>query len=454
MMDILFNVHFFTPNFYHFGCIITSQGGGRMDSKFYICIDLKTFYASVECVERGLDPFTTNLVVADPSRGKGAICLAISPALKALGIKNRCRLFEIPDGVEYITAMPRMKLYMEYSTRIYSIYLRYISKEDIHPYSIDEMFLDVTNYLELYNTTPEKIARALLNKIYDELGLTATAGIGTNLFLCKVALDIKAKKTKTNIAFLDEEKFKEELWDHQPLSSFWQIAHGIERRLNRLGIYTMRDLARANEDILYKEFGINAEILIDHSKGIEPVTIKDIKAYKTKSHSISQSQVLFEDYEYDKARLIVKEMVEVLSFKLIDEHLVTSHVSLGIGYSKDTIKSTGGSMKMNICTNVYSKLLPYFLEIFDRTTNKDFKIRRVGISFGNVMPEDHEYFNLFTTPEEVYKERKLQETISDIKKKYGKSSVIKAMNLEEGATTLKRNKLIGGHNAETKDEDK
>lgn len=426
-----------------------------MDKKsYYICIDLKTFFASVECVLRGLDPFKTNLVVADPSRGKGAICLAISPALKNMGIRNRCRLFEIPDGIEYITAMPRMKKYMEFSTKIYSIYLRYIAKEDIHPYSIDEMFLDVTNYLELYNTTPEKIARALLNKIYDELGLTATAGIGTNLFLCKVALDIKAKNTKTNIAFLDEETFKEELWDHRPLSDFWQIAHGIESRLNRLGLFTMRDVANANEEILYKEFGVNAEILIDHAKGIEPVTIKDIKAYKTKSHSISQSQILFEDYEYKKARLIVKEMVEVLSFKLIDERLVTSHISLYIGYSKDTIKPTGGSMKMNICTNVYSKILPYFLELFDKTTNPNFLIRRVGISFGNVVSEDLEYFNLFTEPEEVYKERKLQQTISDIKKKYGKSSVIKAMNLEDGATTLKRNKLIGGHNADVKDENK
>ena len=425
-----------------------------MDKKrYYICIDLKTFFASVECVLRGLDPFKNNLVVADPSRGKGAICLAISPALKNMGIRNRCRLFEIPDGIEYITAMPRMKKYMEFSTKIYSIYLRYIAKEDIHPYSIDEMFLDVTNYLELYNTTPEKIARALLNKIYDELGLTATAGIGTNLFLCKVALDIKAKKTKTNIAFLDEELFKKEMWDHLPLTDFWQIAHGIERRLNRLGLFTLKDVANADEEMLYKEFGVNAEILIDHSKGIEPVTIKDIKAYKTKSHSISQSQILFEDYEYDKARLVVKEMVEVLSFKLIDERLVTSHISLYIGYSKDVIKPTGGSMKMNICTNVYSKILPYFMEMFDRTTNPNFKIRRVGISFGNVVSEDLEYFNLFTEPEEVYKERKLQQTINDLKKKYGKSSVIKAMNLEDGATTLKRNKLIGGHNADVKDED-
>ena len=419
-----------------------------MSNHIYLCIDLKTFYASCECVMRNLDPFETNLVVADPSRGKGAICLAISPKLKAMGIKNRCRLFEIPDGVEYITAMPQMKKYMEFSSKIYSIYLRYIAKEDIYPYSIDEMFLDVTTYLSLYKTTPEKLAKALMNKIRTELGLPSACGIGSNLFLAKVALDITAKHTKDNIGFLDEEKFKKELWNHYPLTDFWQIAGGITGRLNNMGIYTMKDIAEADEERLYKEFGINAEILIDHANGIEPVTIKDILSYKRKSQSISQSQILFTDYEFDKARLILKEMVEVLSFKLIDEHLVTSHVALSIGYSKDEINPTGGSMKINLCTNVYSKLLPHFLEIFDKTTNKEVKIRRIAISFGNVMPEEYEYFNLFTEPEEVYKERKLQQTISDIKKKYGKSSVIKAMNLEEGATTLKRNKLIGGHNGE------
>ena len=422
-------------------------------NKTYLCIDLKTFFASVECAERGLDPFTTNLVVADPSRGKGAICLAISPALKALGIKNRCRLFDIPDHIKYITAMPRMKKYMEYSSRIYSIYLRYIAKEDIHPYSIDEMFLDVTNYLKIYKTTAIKMAEALMKKIQDELHICATVGIGTNLFLCKIALDITAKHSKSNIGYLDEEKFKAELWNHQPLSDFWQIASGMEKRLNKLGLFTMRDISNADEEILYKEFGINAEILIDHSNGIEPVTIEHIKNYKNKSHSISQSQILFEDYEPHKARLILKEMVEVLSLQLVDRKLVTNNIGLYVGYSKDSNqKGTGGSMKLTICTNVFSKLLPSFLEIYDSTTNFNCKVRRIGISFGNVLPENYEYFDLFTNPEEVEKERKLAITINSLKKKYGKNSILKAMNLEEGATTRKRNTLIGGHNAETKDE--
>ena len=258
-----------------------------MSDSYYLCIDLKTFYASCECVLRGLDPFKTNLVVADPSRGKGAICLAISPKLKAMGIRNRCRLFEIPDGIEYITAMPQMKKYMEFSSKIYSIYLRYIAKEDIYPYSIDEMFLDISTYLKLYKTTPEKLAKALMNKIKDELGLPSACGIGTNLFLAKVALDITAKHTPDNIGFLDEEKFKKELWTHQPISDFWQIAGGMTKRLNNMGLYTLKDISMANPDLLYMEFGVNAEILIDHANGIEPVTIKDIKNYKRKSQSIS-----------------------------------------------------------------------------------------------------------------------------------------------------------------------
>ena len=255
----------------------------------YLCIDLKSFFASVECVERGLDPMKVNLVVADPSRGNGAICLAITPAMKKLGISNRCRIYEIPDDVEYITALPRMKKYIEYAAKIYKIYLRYVSKDDIHPYSIDEMFLDVTSYLKMYNTTAEKLAKALVRRIYQELGLTATVGVGTNLFLSKVALDICAKKSIDNIGFLDEELFKKKLWTHRPLIDFWQIGGGTERRLNKLGLYTLKDVSNADEEILYKEFGINAEILIDHAKGIEPVLISDIKSYKNKHkyHKVS-----------------------------------------------------------------------------------------------------------------------------------------------------------------------
>ena len=424
-----------------------------MSSKYYLCIDLKTFYASCECVMRGLDPFKTNLVVADPSRGNGAITLAISPKLKALGVKNRCRIFEIPKGIDYIVAIPQMKKYMEFSAKIYSIYLRYISKEDIYPYSIDEMFLDITTYLKLYNTTPLKLAQFLMDKIYNELGLPSACGIGTNLFLAKIALDITAKHSKNNIGFLDEEKFKKELWDHEPLSDFWQIAGGITKRLNSMGIYTMRGISEYNEDALYKEFGINAEILIDHSKGIEPVTMKDIKNYKNKSHSISQSQILFSDYEFDKAKIAMMEMVELLSLQLVEKRLVTSNIGLQIRYSKDSHKPTGGSMKMTICTNVFSKLLPYFIEVFEKTTSKENKIRGIGISFNNVVSENMEYYDLFTDTEEVEKERDLERTINDIKKKFGKNSVLKGMNLLDGATTIKRNDLIGGHNAERKDED-
>lgn len=423
-----------------------------MSDRVYICIDLKTFYASVECVLRGLDPFKTKLVVADPSRGNGAITLAVSPLMKKLGVKNRCRIFEIPKEIDYIVAIPQMKKYMEYSSKIYSIYLRYIAKEDIYPYSIDEMFLDITTYLSLYNTTPEKLAKALMNKIYEELGLPSACGIGTNLFLCKVALDITAKHQPDNIGYLDEKTFKETLWNHRPLSDFWQIARGIEARLNKSGLYTMKDIASCDEEILYKEFGINAEILIDHANGIEPVTIKDIKNYKNKSHSISQSQILFEDYEYHKARLALTEMVEVLSLQLVEKKLVSNSISLTVGYSKDVHKPTGGSMKLTICTNVFSKLLPYFLELFDRTTAKEYKIRRLGLSFNNVVNESCEYYDLFTDEDEVVKERTLERTINDLKKKYGKNAVLKGMNLVDGATTVKRNKLIGGHNAERKDE--
>ena len=424
-----------------------------MSNRYYLCIDLKTFYASVECVLRGLDPFKTKLVVADPTRGNGAITLAVSPYMKELGVKNRCRIFEIPKDMEYIVAIPQMKKYMEYSAKIYGIYLRYIAKEDIYPYSIDEMFLDITTYLKLYKTTPENLAKKLMDKVYEELGLPSACGIGTNLFLAKIALDITAKHNKDRIGFLDEEKFKNELWDHRPLSDFWQIARGIETRLNRLGLYTMRDITNANEDILYKEFGINAEILIDHANGVEPVTVKDIKSYKNKSKSISQSQILFTDYTKEKARLALTEMIEILSLQLVEKSLVTSNISLTIRYSKDSHKPTGGSMKLTICTNVYSKLLPYFLELYDRTTVSDFLIRGIGISFNNVVNESNEYFDLFTDEEEVKKERSLEKTIIDLKKKYGKNSVLKAMNLSEGATTIKRNKLIGGHNAERENED-
>ena len=279
--------------------------------RYYLCIDLKTFYASVECVERGLDPFNTNLVVADPDRGKGTICLAVSPKMKMLGVKNRCRVFEIPPNIKYIMATPRMKKYIEYSANIYGIYLKYFSKDDIHVYSIDEAFMDVTNYLKLYKVNAIDIAKTIIKDIFKTYGITAVAGIGTNMYLAKIALDITAKHSSTNIGFLDEEKYKKELWHHKPLSDFWQIGKGIERRLNKMRIFDMYDIAHTDPKKLYKEFGVNAEYLIDHSLGKESCTISDIKKYKSKTNSITNSQVLFEDYSFDKARLVLKEMVEI-----------------------------------------------------------------------------------------------------------------------------------------------
>lgn len=413
----------------------------------YLCIDLKTFYASVECVERGLDPFQAQLVVADKSRGNGSICLAVSPKMKALGVKNRCRLFEIPKEIEYIAAKPRMALYIKYSADIYAIYLRYISKDDIHVYSIDEAFLDATKYLKLYRMTAFELAQKIMNDIYKEIGITATCGIGTNLYLAKIALDISAKHNKTNISYLDEDTYKKTLWKHQPLTDFWRIGRGISKRLNNIGIYDMEGIAKADDAVLKKIFGVDYVIIKDHANGIEPVKISDIKKYRSKEQSISQGQVLFEDYKYSEARLVVKEMTELLSLELIDKHLVTNNISIYIGYSKDATDPTGGSKKISQTTNVYSILVDNILELFDVTTNKYLPIRKINISFNNVKDELYEQLDLFTDYENIKKERKLEQTINDLKKKFGKNSILRGMNFEEKATTRKRNLLIGGHNS-------
>ena len=414
--------------------------------KYYLCIDLKTFYASVECVERGLDPFNTNLVVADPSRGKGTICLAISPKMKMLGVKNRCRIFEIPPTIKYIIATPRMKKYIEYSANIYSIYLKYFSKEDIHVYSIDEAFMDVTKYLKLYKLNPIELAKKIIKDIFKTYGITATAGIGTNMYLAKIALDITAKHNPQNIGYLDEEKYKQELWHHKPLSDFWQIGRGIERRLNKMRIFDMYDIAHTEQKRLYKEFGVNAEYLIDHSWGKESCTIADIKAYKPKTNSITNSQILFEDYSFIKARLVLKEMVELGSLRLIESNLVTDTISLYIGYSKNIIKATGGTRKLSNYTNIYSELLKAFLELYDKTTDKSVPIRRIGVNFANVIETENVQLSLFKNQEKVDEERKLEIAMCSIKNKMGKNAIIRGMDLEEGATTMMRNKLIGGHN--------
>lgn len=416
--------------------------------RVYLCIDLKTFFASVECVERNLDPFKVNLAVADKERGKGALCLAISPKLKALGIKNRCRLFEIPSYLDLIIAKPRMKLYMEYAANIYEIYLKYVCDDDIHVYSIDEVFLDISTYFKLYRKTPLQMARMIIDDIFETTGITATAGIGSNLYLSKVALDISAKHNPSNIGILNEHLYKQTLWHHQPITDFWHVGRGIAKRLAKYQIFDMAGVAFCDEKILYQEFGVNAKYLIDHAWGKEPTTIAQIKKYQPENNSISHSQVLFEDYSYEDALLAMKEMVELKVLDLVEQHLVTRHIALYVGYSNKKIKATGGSLKIGVCTNSYRILLSEFITLYKRTTHLNCPIRRLGISFGGVIDEKYEAYDLFTDYQEIEKERKLQEALINIKGRYGKNAVFKGMDLLEKATTLKRNKLIGGHNGE------
>ena len=417
-----------------------------MSDKMYCCIDLKSFYASVECVERGLDPMKTNLIVADPTRGSGSICLAITPAMKALGIKNRCRVFQIPKNVEYITAMPQMRKYMEISADIYSVYLRYVSPDDIHVYSIDECFIDMTDYLKLYKKTPLEFTVMLMDAVYNETGICASAGIGTNLFLCKVALDITAKHSPNFIGFLDEKKFKETVWTHRPITDVWNIGRGIAARLERMGIFDLKGVAEFPENMLYKEFGVNAEFLIDHANGREPCTIKDIHEYKSKSASISNSQILFEDYGYNDALTVMKEMVDLQVLELVDRHLVTDSISLHIGYSKDVIKPSGGTRKLDGFTNSYKKIISHFEALYNETVNKAFPIRKISIGLCNLQDDYMASITLFTDVEAEERERKLLETVIDIKKRYGKNSILKGISYTEKATARSRNKMVGGHN--------
>ena len=415
--------------------------------KMYLCIDLKTFYASVECVERNLDPFKTNLVVADPNRKSGAICLAISPAMKALGIKNRCRIFEIPKNVKYITAMPRMKKYIDYAANVYAVYLKYIAPEDIHVYSIDEAFMDVTSYLKLYNMTAKELAIVIMNDIFQTLKITATAGIGTNMYLAKIALDITAKHVADNIGYLDETKYQKELWHHLPLTDFWQIGQGITKHLAKLGIYDMYDIAHAPEERLYKEFGINAKLLIDHAYGIEPCTIADIKNYKSKTKSLSNSQILFKDYNFEDTRIVVKEMVDILSLGLVENHFYCRAISLRINYSKECISSTGGSKRLLKPSDTYHDLVQAFLSIYDKTTKRDYPIRKISLSVNDVTAKPVKQLDLFSTVEKSDTDRKIANVMNQIKHKYGKNAILKGIDLTEAATTKKRNKLIGGHNS-------
>ena len=504
--------------------------------KTYIAIDLKSFYASVECRERNRDPLTTNLVVADPSRTEKTICLAVSPSLKKYGLSGRARLFEViqkvnaannirklkaPNKVfcgssddstelqknpslkiDYIIAPPRMARYMEYSTKIYNIYLKYIAPEDIHIYSIDEVFIDVTHYLSTYNMTAHELAMTMIQDILDTTGITATAGIGTNMYLCKIAMDIVAKhiepdKNGVRIAELDEMSYRRLLWNHKPLTDFWRVGRGYSKKLEKIGLYTMGDIARCsigkstdyyNEELLYKLFGINAELLIDHAWGYEPCTMEDVKAYKPETNSISSGQVLHCPYEFDKARLVVKEMIDLMALDLVDKGLVTSQIVLTIGYDIEnmTDKNRSQSYKGTVTTNYYGKKVPKpahgttnlpkqtssttlitnaVMELYDKIVNKKLLIRRINIVANKLVDErsvknanKYEQLDLFTDYEDLKKQRekenaeserekRMQNTILDIKKKFGKNAILKGMNLQKGATAKDRNNQIGGHKA-------
>lgn len=507
-----------------------------MAERQYIAIDLKSFYASVECMERGLDPLTTNLVVADASRTEKTICLAVSPSLKAYGIPGRARLFEVvqkvkeenrrrksraPGGVligesvsamelaadsslaaGYITAPPRMAYYMEYSTRIYEIYLKYVAPEDMIVYSIDEVFMDVTNYLKTYGMSSRQLAITIIKDVLETTGITAAGGIGTNLYLAKIAMDIVAKKIPPDkdgvrIAGLNERTYREQLWTHTPLTDFWRVGKGYAGKLEACGIYTMGDVARCsmgkpneyyNADLLYNMFGVNAELLIDHAWGWEPCTISDIKAYKPSANSICSGQVLQYPYDAEKTRIIVCEMADQLALDLVDKKLVTNQLTLTIGYDienlKDPEKASSylgeitvdaygrkvpkhghGTIHLDKYTSSARKITEKAAELYDRIDNPRLLVRRVTLNANNLLPEDeiaddiaYEQMDLFTDYKtienqkkqeqaELERERKIQDAVLELKKKFGKNAVLKGMNLKEGATAISRNGQIGGHKA-------
>lgn len=507
-----------------------------MENRTYIAIDLKSFYASVECKERNLDPLTTNLVVADRSRTEKTICLAVSPSLKTYGIPGRARLFEVVQKVkevnmqrkgrtpgrefqgssynhqklqanpalelDYIVATPRMALYMKYSTRIYDVYLKYIAPEDMHVYSVDEVFMDVTAYLNTYHMTAKELAKTIIKDVLKTTGITATAGIGTNMYLCKVAMDIVAKHTDADddgvrIAELDEMSYRRLLWDHRPITDFWRVGKGYAKKLEQHGLYTMGDVARCsigganefhNEDLLYKLFGINAELLIDHAWGWEPCTMEMVKAYKPESNSLGSGQVLQSPYTYDKARIVVREMTDALVLDLVDKGLVTDQLVLTVGYDIENLKDVGrrGAYKGEVTTDYYGRKVPKHahgttsldkpcsssaliidavMELYDRIVDENLLIRRVNISANRVVDEksavtkdEFKQLDIFTDYEEMRKqealeeeamarEKQVQKAMLSIKKKYGKNAILKGMSLEEGATGMDRNEQIGGHKA-------
>ena len=494
------------------------------EQHIYIAIDLKSFYASVECHERGLDPLTTNLVVADSSRTEKTVCLAVTPALKQYGISGRARLFEVVQKVQevnmerklkapnhtftgssyddialknnpdlelsYIVAPPRMRYYMEYSSKIYDIYLKWFSQDDIYVYSIDEVFIDITHYLKTYNMRASQLITKVIQDIYDNTGITATGGMGTNLYLAKIAMDIVAKHSKPNengvrIAGLDENLYRKLLWNYTPITDFWRVGKGYSAKLEKHGIYTMGDVARTsinNEDLLYKLFGINAELLIDHAWGWESVTIESIKSYKPETKSISTGQVLHCPYNYENTKLIVKEMTELLTLDLVEKNLVTNQIVLTIGYDVENITSRNISYNGEVTTDRYGRKIPKHahgtinldhqtsstkiimdltMRLYERIINKDLLVRRINITANNVInvleaekKKTYEQIDLFidyhqkeVEQQEEKKERNLQKAMINIKEKYGKNAIIKAMNLQEAGTTIDRNNQVGGHKA-------
>lgn len=417
------------------------------EQRTYFCIDMKTFYASVECAERGLNPFETNLAVVDETRGKNALCLAITPKMKAQGIKNRCRMSEIPKSINFIQALPRMQLYIEYAADIYDLYLNYFDPQDIHVYSIDESFIDVTEYLPLFKMDAVALAKKLMNEIADKMHIPSTAGIGTNLYLAKIALDITAKHSKDHIGYLTEETYIKTLWNHRPIEDFWQIAHGTASRLARYGIYDMEGIAKAPQELLYKVFGVNGELLIDHAWGREPCLIKDIKNYHSKSKSVSFSQVLPRNYNYDEAKLVMTEMVLNGCHEMMRRHVITNKVGIFVGYTFGGHEPTGGTKRMTVTTNLYSMVIPYVMEIFEQTTDKAADIRRLGIDFADVCDESCEGYDLFTDFGEVEREKRREQTVLAITDKFGKNSLLRGINYMEGATQRERNGFIGGHRA-------
>lgn len=413
--------------------------------RVYFVIDMKSFFASVECAERGLDAMTTKLVVADESRTDKTICLAVSPAMKQLGVKNRCRLFEIPKNIEFIIAPPRMKKYIEYAAEIYGIYLKYIDKSDIHVYSIDECIIDATDYLKIYNLKAKEFAQKLMNEINDKLHIPSSAGIGSNMYLAKIALDITAKHSPDKIGWLNEEKFIRTLWNHKPLTDFWGISTGISSRLSKYGIYDMEGISKADEDLLYKEFGINAELIIDHSNGVEPCLMRDIKSYKGKSKSISSSQILPCNYNFKDAKLVMREMVEAGCLNLFRQGYVTQLIHLYIGYGDIRDEGTKGTTRMNVTTNLYSIISDYTDKLFDKIVDKSRPIRRIGYDFAELMSDENEQYDFFTDIKKVEKDKKLVASIIDLQDKFGKNTILKGHDLEEKATQIERNNSIGGH---------